>query len=163
LRLEAVPKGLRSVLFAGPADGIAKKEDFAAASPGPLVGPGDSRQVLSEAARQLSAYFKGELRKFDLPLDFAGTPFQIRVWQELLKIPYAETRSYAEIAAAIGSPLAVRAVGAANGANPLAIVVPCHRVVGASGKLVGYGGGIEMKRRLLSMERQTAIAPALPF
>jgi methylated-DNA-[protein]-cysteine S-methyltransferase len=101
----------------------------------------------------LRAYFAGDLRQFDLPLEPEGTPFQQRVWKELLKIPYGETRSYMEIAQHIGAPAAVRAVGAANGANPLPIVVPCHRVIGASGKLVGYGGGLNLKRRLLALER----------
>ena len=93
------------------------------------------------------------MRRFDLPLDLAGTEFQRGVWLELTRIPYGETRSYQQMACAIGSPKAVRAVGAANGANPVAIVVPCHRVIGASGKLVGYGGGLPLKRRLLALER----------
>ena len=101
----------------------------------------------------MRAYFAGELRRFDLPLDLAGTDFQRRVWLELTRIPYGETRSYQDLARAIGSPKAVRAVGAANGANPVAIVVPCHRVIGAGGKLVGYGGGLPLKRRLLDLER----------
>jgi methylated-DNA-[protein]-cysteine S-methyltransferase len=92
------------------------------------------------------------LRRFDLPLDPQGTDFQKRVWQALLSIPYGETRSYSQIAATIGSPAAVRAVGAANGANPLPIVVPCHRVIGSNGKLVGYGGGLPLKIRLLEIE-----------
>ena len=120
--------------------------------------PPDGRQnpsdpLLREAARQLCAYFAGDLRQFDLPLDLRGTDFQMRVWRELLKIPYGETRCYSDIAQAIHSPKAVRAVGAANGANPISIVVPCHRVIGSSGKLVGYGGGLPLKRRLLEMER----------
>jgi len=86
-----------------------------------------------EAVRQLRAYFAGQLWRFDLPLDMRGTPFQLRVWRELERIPYGETRSYSQIAAAIGAPRAVRAVGAANGANPIPIVVPCHRVIGAGG------------------------------
>src|ERR1035438_1227704 len=111
----------------------------------------------SEAVRQLRAYFAGQLRRFDLPLDMHGTPFQLRVWRELERIPYGETRSYSQIAAAIGAPRAVRAVGAANGANPIPIVVPCHRVIGASGKLVGYGGGLPLKRRLLELEGARAL------
>jgi methylated-DNA-[protein]-cysteine S-methyltransferase len=149
LRLTAGPGGIRSIAFATPAPGLTAR----------ATGGG----LLAEAVRQLRAYFQGELRQFDLPLDFAGTPFQIRVWRQLLTIPYGETRSYAQVAAAIGSPLAVRAVGAANGANPIAIVVPCHRVVGASGKLVGYGGGLELKKRLLELERPGSVAPGLPF
>ncbi|SPF41532.1 Methylated-DNA--protein-cysteine methyltransferase [Candidatus Sulfopaludibacter sp. SbA4] len=112
----------------------------------------DGNPLLVEAARQLRAYFAGTLREFHLPLDMEGTDFQMRVWRQLETIPYGETRSYAQIAAAIGSPSAVRAVGAANGANPVAIVVPCHRVIGSSGKLVGYGGGLPLKKRLLGLE-----------
>ncbi|HUA60127.1 MAG TPA: methylated-DNA--[protein]-cysteine S-methyltransferase [Verrucomicrobiae bacterium] len=120
--------------------------------------PADGRHnpthpVLREAACQLRAYFAGDLRQFNLPLDLRGTDFQLRVWNQLLKIPYGETRSYSEIAQAIHSPKAVRAVGAANGANPVSIVVPCHRVIGSSGKLVGYGGGLPLKKRLLELER----------
>jgi methylated-DNA-[protein]-cysteine S-methyltransferase len=103
-------------------------------------------------ARQLEEYFSGRRRRFDLPLDLRGTDFQRRCWQELLKIPYGETRSYAQIAHAIGNPLAVRAVGLANGQNPIAIIVPCHRVIGSDGSLTGYGGGLETKRRLLELE-----------
>jgi O-6-methylguanine DNA methyltransferase len=103
-------------------------------------------------ARQLEEYFAGKRRAFDVPLDLRGTEFQKRCWQELLKIPYGETRSYAEIARAIGNPSAVRAVGLANGQNPIAIVVPCHRVIGSDGSLTGYGGGLEVKRRLLELE-----------
>jgi methylated-DNA-[protein]-cysteine S-methyltransferase len=109
--------------------------------------------LLREAESQLRAYFAGDLREFDLPLEPEGTAFQQRVWKELLKIPYGETWSYMEVARHIGAPSAVRAVGAANGANPIPIIVPCHRVIGASGKLVGYGGGLNLKRRLLALER----------
>lgn len=104
------------------------------------------------ASEQLSAYFSGELQGFDLPLDAAGTPFQRSVWQALRAIPFGETRSYRELAEAIGNPRAVRAVARANGANPLSIVVPCHRVIGADGTLTGYAGGLEMKARLLALE-----------
>jgi O-6-methylguanine DNA methyltransferase len=117
----------------------------------------DANRVTVEAARQLRAYFAGQLRRFDLPLDMQGTPFQLRVWHELERIPYGETRSYRQIAAAVGAPRAVRAVGAANGANPIPIVVPCHRVIGASGKLVGYGGGLPLKKRLLELEGSRAL------
>jgi O-6-methylguanine DNA methyltransferase len=103
-------------------------------------------------ARQLEEYFAGRRRQFDLPLDLRGTEFQQRCWQELLKVPYGETRSYADIARAIGNPSAVRAVGLANGQNPIAIVVPCHRVIGSDGSLTGYGGGLEVKRQLLELE-----------
>jgi len=97
------------------------------------------------------------LRRFDLNLDLHGTPFQIGVWRELERIPYGETRSYLQLAEAIGAPKAVRAVGAANGANPIPIVIPCHRVIGASGKLVGYGGGLPLKKRLLALEGSLAL------
>jgi methylated-DNA-[protein]-cysteine S-methyltransferase len=113
--------------------------------------------IAAEATRQLRAYFAGQLRCFDLPLDLQGTDFQLRVWRELERIPYGETRSYSQIATAIGTPQAVRAVGAANGANPIPIVVPCHRVIGASGKLVGYGGGLPLKKRLLELEGALAL------
>ena len=110
---------------------------------------------LAEAAKQFAAYFAGELREFDLELNPAGTPFQLKVWDALRTIPYGETASYGELAAQIGQPTAARAVGMANGRNPIAVIVPCHRVIGASGSLVGYGGGLERKRFLLDLERRT--------
>ncbi len=109
--------------------------------------------VLLETARQLNEYFAGQRRQFDLPLDFEGTDFQQKVWQALLSIPFGETRSYKQIAEQIGNPNAVRAVGAANGKNPISIIAPCHRVIGASGKLVGFAGGLENKDILLKIER----------
>jgi len=108
--------------------------------------------VLVETARQLGAYFAGERRSFDLPLDFRGTDFQKQVWAGLLAIPFGETRSYGDIAQAIGRPSAVRAVGAANGRNPISIVAPCHRVIGTSGALTGFAGGLDAKRFLLRLE-----------
>lgn len=108
---------------------------------------------LAEPVRQLRAYFAGTLRRFDLPLAAEGTPFQQRVWQELLNIPYGETISYGELARRIGKPSGSRAVGLANGANPISIVIPCHRVIGSNGKLTGYGGGLKTKEWLLAMER----------
>ena len=105
------------------------------------------------AAVQLVEYLEGKRTAFDLPLDLRGTEFQRRVWQALLEIPYGETRSYLEVARAIGAPHAVRAVGAANGANPVALVVPCHRVIASDGSLGGYGGGLRLKERLLAMEQ----------
>ncbi len=111
---------------------------------------------LREAKRQLLEYFGGERREFDLPIAPAGTTFQQRVWSELRRIPYGETTSYGELARRIGKPTASRAVGAANGRNPLAIVVPCHRVIGANGALVGYGGGLPVKEALLALERGPA-------
>jgi O-6-methylguanine DNA methyltransferase len=109
-------------------------------------------------AAQLAAYFAGELRDWSLPLDLRGTPFQLEAWQALRLIPYGTTRAYSEHAAAIGHPRAVRAVGAANGANPISIIVPCHRLIGKGGALVKYGGGLEIKRRLLELEGALAIA-----
>ena len=108
--------------------------------------------LLREAAAQLGAYFAGTRRAFDLPLDFHGTAFQRRVWAELLLIPFGETRSYGQIARALGDPNLMRAVGAANGRNPLSIVAPCHRVVGAAGQLTGFAGGLEAKAYLLGLE-----------
>ncbi len=105
-----------------------------------------------EAARQLEAYFARRRTTFDLPLAPQGTPFQQRVWAELQKIPYGETVSYGELAKRIGQPTASRAVGAANGANPIPIIIPCHRAVGADGSMTGFGGGIALKRMLLALE-----------
>ena len=107
---------------------------------------------LGEARRQLEAYFVGELTTFDLPLAPRGTPFQEKVWEALRTIPYGKTASYRDIAVQVGNPTAVRAVGAANGRNPISIIVPCHRVIGADGSLTGYGGGMERKRWLLDLE-----------
>jgi methylated-DNA-[protein]-cysteine S-methyltransferase len=112
----------------------------------------DRSDALAELARQLDDYFAGRLRVFTLPLDLRGTPFQVRVWRAVATIPYGEVRSYAQIAAATGNSRAVRAVGLANGANPVPIVVPCHRVVGSDGTLTGYAGGLALKRRLLALE-----------
>lgn len=111
--------------------------------------------VLCEAKRQLGEYFAGQRRKFELPLAPAGTKFQRRVWKALEHIPYGETCAYGEIARRIGKPKAVRAVGAANGANPIPIIVPCHRVIGADGSLTGYGGGLTRKKKLLALESVT--------
>lgn len=108
--------------------------------------------LLSKGRDEILAYLRGERRSFDLPLDPMGTPFQQAVWAELRRIPYGETRSYAQVAAGIGKPKAVRAVGQANHRNPLPIFIPCHRVIGASGKLTGYGGGLDLKEKLLELE-----------
>jgi methylated-DNA-[protein]-cysteine S-methyltransferase len=108
--------------------------------------------VLARTAAQLAEYFAGERRAFDLPLDFRGTDFQKGVWAQLLTIPFGETRSYGELARALGNPTASRAVGAANGRNPISIIAPCHRVVGASGSLTGFAGGLETKAFLLKLE-----------
>jgi methylated-DNA-[protein]-cysteine S-methyltransferase len=111
-----------------------------------------SHPLLLETARQLGEYFAGNRRAFELPLEFRGTDFQRRVWAALLTIPYGETRTYRQIAEQIGNPPAVRAVGAANGRNPISIIAPCHRVIGMNGDLTGFGGGLDAKARLLSLE-----------
>jgi len=138
LRLVASKSGLRAVQF--PPFGLVEG------------GENPANTMMIEAAEELRTYFAGILRVFRVPLDLVGTDFQLSVWRQLLTIPYGETRSYAQIAEAIGRPTAVRAVGAANGSNPVAIVVPCHRVIGSSGKLTGYGGGLPLKKRLLELE-----------
>jgi methylated-DNA-[protein]-cysteine S-methyltransferase len=125
-------------------------------SPAPDAVPAG---VLAEAAHQLAAYFSGRLRTFDLPLAPGGTPFQQEVWAALQTIPYGQTWSYAELAGRIARPSAVRAVGAANGRNPIPIVIPCHRVIGSSGKLVGFGGGLDVKRALLALEQGQSRLP----
>ena len=107
----------------------------------------------AETQDQLEAYFAGELKEFTLDLRLNGTPFQHRVWDELRRIPYGETRTYGELAELLGTPKASRAVGLANGRNPIGVIVPCHRVIGADGRLTGYGGGLDRKRRLLDFER----------
>jgi methylated-DNA-[protein]-cysteine S-methyltransferase len=110
--------------------------------------------AFAEVIRQLRAYFGGELKEFDLPLAMEGTEFQIRVWNALRTIPYGETISYAQLARHIGNPKAVRAVGLANGSNPIPIIVPCHRVIGSDGSLTGFGGGLSTKRKLLELENK---------
>ncbi|HME46802.1 methylated-DNA--[protein]-cysteine S-methyltransferase [Mycobacterium sp.] len=111
-----------------------------------------------EAVEQLAAYFAGERTSFDLDLELGGTEFQRRVWSALQTIPYGETRSYRDIAAQVGAPSAFRAVGLANGRNPIGIIVPCHRVIGAGGSLTGYGGGLDRKRLLLELEGSRTVA-----
>jgi len=113
-------------------------------------------RAFPDAVEQLEAYFAGDRTEFDLSLDLVGTEFQRRVWAALLTIPFGETRSYGEIARQIGSPGAFRAVGLANGHNPIGIIVPCHRVIGSNGSLTGYGGGLDRKRALLEMEKTRA-------
>ena len=143
LRLVAGTAGLVAILWA---------EERAGRVPlGPAIAAPD-HPLLNEAAAQLDAYFARRRRSFDLPLDFRGTPFQRSVWQALLTIPYGETRSYGAIARQIGRPSAVRAVGAANGRNPLSIIAPCHRVIGGGGALTGFAGGLAAKRLLLDLE-----------
>ena len=125
------------------------------------LGPVQAQEhpILLVAAEQLSAYFAGARQGFDLPLDPRGTEFQREVWAALLAIPYGETRSYVEIARTIGRPAAVRAVGAANGRNPLSIIAPCHRVVGSAGALTGFAGGLAAKRWLLAHEARLTAGP----
>jgi methylated-DNA-[protein]-cysteine S-methyltransferase len=118
----------------------------------PASAPSPDEPVLVEAARQLAEHFAGERTSFDLPLAPPGTAFQHRVWDELRRVPYGTTVTYGQIAARLGDPRCVRAVGLANGRNPIAVVVPCHRVIGSDGKLRGYAGGIQRKQRLLALE-----------
>ena len=117
-----------------------------------IVAEDKAHPVLLETERQLKTYFAGKRKQFTVKLDFAGTVFQKKVWRALLAIPFGETRSYGQIAKQLGNPKAMRAVGAANGKNPVSIIAPCHRVIGASGKLTGFAGGLETKARLLALE-----------
>ena len=138
-------------------DGEAITELFMEKHKGGPKPIGDWRRddgLFREAANQLRAYFAGELTEFDLPLATGGAPFQQRVWAELRRIPYGSTISYGELARRIGNPKASRAVGAANGSNPISIIIPCHRLIGSNGNLTGYGGGIERKKFLLGLEAQ---------
>jgi methylated-DNA-[protein]-cysteine S-methyltransferase len=143
LTLVATDDGVAAVLW---------ENDRAGRVPLRLDAEAGAHPVLVEAARQLEEYFAGRRRAFSLRLDAGGTPFQRKVWNALLTIPFGETRTYGEIARQIGHPRAVRAVGAANSRNPLSIVAPCHRVVGATGRLTGFAGGLENKARLLALE-----------
>jgi methylated-DNA-[protein]-cysteine S-methyltransferase len=118
----------------------------------PPAGARQGGELLAEVERQLGEYFGGQRRTFDLPLAPQGTDFQRRVWKALLEIPFGTTAAYSDIAAAIGAPAAVRAVGAANGQNPISIVIPCHRIIGKDGSLTGYGGGLPVKQFLLQLE-----------
>ena len=138
-------------MLAVEADGALTALDFL--PEGAQVAAGDDTPLLRRVKAQLTAYFAGELQAFDLPIKPRGTDFQQKVWQRLLNIPYGETRSYGQIAREIGQPGASRAVGQANNRNPIAIVVPCHRVVGASGSMTGYGGGLPRKEALLELEK----------
>lgn len=150
LKLVASERGLAAILW---------ENDNPRRVPLGEVTDSPDNPILVATERQLREYFAGDRRAFDLPLDFQGTQFQKQVWSALLTIAFGETRSYAQIAAQIGCPAAVRAVGAANGRNPLSIIAPCHRVVGSNGHLTGFAGGLETKAKLLSMEREmTALA-----
>ena len=137
--------------------------EFETGTRGPGTGEADSplTGVLADAVTQLDEYFAGTRREFELELAPKGTAFQLAVWEALVAIPYGTTASYGDIARRVGRPNAVRAVGQANGRNPIAIVVPCHRVIGSDHSLTGYGGGIERKRYLLSLEGAEALTPAL--
>lgn len=137
MRISASEQGVTEALFIQPSE-------QATAKPSPIT---------EQAAAQLNAYFAGNLQQFDLPLAATGTEFQQQVWQQLTTIPFASTCSYAAIAQQIERPKAMRAVGAANGRNPISIIVPCHRVIGASGKLTGYAGGLDRKAWLLKHEQ----------
>ena len=143
LKLVAGENGLAAILW--------EKDDPRRVRLGPMK-PDPDNKFLKETERQLKAYFDGKLKKFTVRLDFKGTDFQKSVWAALLTIPFGETRSYGEIARQIGRPQASRAVGAANGRNPISIIAPCHRVLGASGKLTGFAGGLEAKDQLLKLE-----------
>ncbi len=135
-------------------DHALQRIDFVYGRRGSLKPPSPPRDdVFPDAVTQLTEYFDGRRRTFDLPLAPQGTPFQQRVWTALLDIPYGQTISYGELASRIGQPNASRAVGLANGSNPIPIVIPCHRVIGANGKLTGYGGGLPIKQRLLALEQ----------
>ena len=143
LTLVASDKGLAAILWENDKPGRVRL--------GEMIEDAD-HPVLLETEQQLGAYFAGTLTAFTVPLDFAGTDFQKSVWQALLTIPFGETRSYTEIARQIGRPGAVRAVGAANGRNPISIIAPCHRVIGSNGALTGFAGGLEAKALLLELE-----------
>jgi len=158
LRLASSERGL-AYLELSHASGRGLEGWIRKAFPGARCEPGFAPN--RAAALQLLEYLEGKRADFDLALDLRGTPFQLAVWAALRAIPFGETRSYADVARAVGRPAAVRAVGAANGANPVAIVVPCHRVIASGGGLGGYGGGLELKARLLAMERSRAVGPRL--
>ena len=152
--LEGTPVG--KLLIAGDENGLRHVSFEESHFSAPVTTPRDDWELnekpLKDAVRQLKAYFSGKLRVFDVPLAAEGTEFQRRVWKALSKVPYGVTTSYGEIAKSVGNPAASRAVGLANGRNPIAIIVPCHRIIGSSGKLVGYGGGLHHKQTLLKLE-----------
>lgn len=150
LTLVATPIGLAAVLWQDDDARRVSLDHGTATANG--MGAGICSEILQMAMQQLAEYFDGSRKQFDLPLDFHGTIFQKSVWAALLRIPYGETRTYAQIAIEIGNPNAKRAVGAANGKNPLSIIVPCHRVIGSSGSLTGFAGGLGIKRQLLDLE-----------
>ncbi len=145
IRLVVSDKGLTAILW---------ENDNPRRVPLENVVEDENHPLLLKTEQQLNEYFAGKRQSFSLDLNFNGTDFQKKVWRALLTIPFGETRSYAEIAGEIGNPKAVRAVGAANGKNPISIIAPCHRVIGASGKLTGFAGGLENKALLLNLEKQ---------
>jgi methylated-DNA-[protein]-cysteine S-methyltransferase len=151
----ASPRGLLRLDFLGESYAYATRLRTLARHLGQEVELIESGAAFQDLATQLGEYFCGRRQRFDLPLDLRGTPFQMAVWQRLCRIPHGRLRSYRQLAVEIGRPRAVRAVGQAVGQNPVAIVVPCHRVVGARGALVGFGGGIELKAQLLRLEGHT--------
>jgi methylated-DNA-[protein]-cysteine S-methyltransferase len=157
LRYTIVDTPIGPLLLVGDDEGL-RHVGFQAGPHPTAVNPtwqADDRQ-LREVVRQLGAYFAGELKRFDVPLAPEGTTFQKGVWMKLRDIPYAETISYGELARRVGNPRASRAVGAANGRNPLPVIVPCHRVIGSGGQLTGFGGGLPIKEALLAFERRHA-------
>ena len=141
------------LLLAGDGDGL-RRVSFESSRRfvAPATGWIEDDKPFSQVMEQLDAYFAGKLKKFNLPLALAGTPFQLSVWRGLTTIPYGETISYGQLATRIGNPKAVRAVGSANGSNPLPIIIPCHRVIGSNGNLTGFGGGLPIKKQLLALE-----------
>lgn len=150
LKLVASDKGLAAILWE---DDNPKRVRLN------IAGEDRHHPILLETERQLAEYFAGKRKTFTVKLDFAGTDFQKSVWQALLKIPFGQTRSYGEIAKSLGNAKAMRAVGAANGKNPISIIAPCHRVIGSTGKLTGFAGGLDVKARLLELERGGESAP----
>lgn len=157
-----VPSPIGDLLVAGDADGL----EFVGFPSGKMRRDPEKdwifkEEPFAEARRQLDEYFAGDRKVFELPLKLSGTEFQVQVLEELMRIPYGETTSYGDIAKRIGRPKAVRAVGAANGRNPLPIVVPCHRVIGSHGDLTGFGGGLDAKAALLRLEAEHSQFPSV--
>lgn len=160
MTLTATDTGICHLDFSSYADALDRLQPWALRHIGPHISDimlvdAPSHPLLKEADRQLKLYFAGGLQQFELPIQMYGTPFQQKVWAALQQIPYGETRTYKDIAVMLGQPGAMRAVGGANNRNPVSIIVPCHRVIGASGQLVGYGGGLPIKMALLDLESRT--------
>jgi len=151
LRLHASEAGLVAVLWPEDREGRVVLDGDITENP--------DNEILRSTANQLAEYFAGDRIEFDIPLDLRGTEFQVETWKSLARIPYGETSSYGRQAASIGRPKAVRAIGAANGRNPVSVVLPCHRVVGANGSLTGFAGGLDAKRFLLNLEARSAGHP----